>query len=83
MRRHRASAIALLLLCLGAVAAAPACADSPPAMSWSAPLPIDVRPPFASEGRLRGVSCPSASLCVAAGNHALFVSTDPTGGFDD
>src|SRR4051794_15677692 len=81
MLRRRIALIAALL-CVGslAIAAAPAPAASDP-LAWSAPALIDSAPPFGAPGALLGMSCPSASLCVAVDNAGRIVSsTDPTGG---
>ncbi len=58
---------AVLLACLGA-----AQAGATPALSWSA-AKID-------ETALTGVSCPSASLCVAVAEGHALVSASPAGG---
>jgi hypothetical protein len=64
-----------VLLALGASAAA----ASP--LSWSAPRLADDALPFGDVNEMSGVSCPSASLCVAVDIEGQAVtSTDPTGG---
>src|SRR4051794_24036455 len=74
-----AGAVAVICMLLGAGGpTAPASAAS--GLSWSSPRLIDERPPFGHGRSLQGISCPSASLCVAvdrAGN--VVSSNDPTG----
>jgi hypothetical protein len=54
----------------------PALASSP--LRWASPVRIDDQPPFASPTQVRGVSCPSADLCVAVdGVGDVLASTDP------
>src|SRR5207247_8139690 len=49
--------------------------------AWSPPVLVDHRPPFASFGSLEGVSCTSASLCVAIDiAQNVVTSTSPAGG---
>jgi hypothetical protein len=76
-RRLLMSACAVVAMAIPAVAPGSASA----ALSWSAPALIDHERPFAMPEWVSGVSCPSASLCVAVdrvGN--ALTSTDPTGG---
>jgi hypothetical protein len=49
-------------------------------IAWSDPVPIDNHPPFSNANGLNDVSCPTESLCVAASDGRLLVSTRPTGG---
>jgi hypothetical protein len=52
--------------------------DAGAASSWSAPRLIDGAAPYASAPLYRGVSCPSAALCVIAdSNGNLVTSTKP------
>ncbi len=73
------AAVLVFTVASGALFAVPAFATS--AMSWATPTPIDYQPPFANTVSLNGVSCPSASLCVAVDESGdVVASTDPTGG---
>ncbi len=50
-------------------------------LAWSSAKPIDHSPPFVKGATLQGVSCPSASRCVAVDEDGNVSSTtDPTGG---
>jgi hypothetical protein len=50
--------------------------------SWSSPVSIDNRAPYAQGPALGGISCPSTTLCVGVGpGGELLASTNPTGGF--
>jgi hypothetical protein len=61
------------------VAAAPASAARP--LKWSAPRLIDQVRPFSNLLSLGAISCPSASLCVAADEDGNLVSSgQPSGG---
>ena len=61
------------VVCAGSAGAAPA--------GWSAPVLVDHQPPFASFGGLEGISCTSASLCIAIDiEQNVVASANPTGG---
>jgi len=73
-----AISLAAMLAWAGAAAA-----DS--SLSWSAPTLVDHQPPFGGPAAYSGVSCPTASFCVAVGWaddgwSDIATSTDPTGG---
>jgi hypothetical protein len=54
---------------------------SPSPLAWASPVPIDAQPPYAYSTEVSGVSCPSASLCVAVDEVGdVLVSSDPAGG---
>ena len=54
-------------------------AESP--LSWSAPELIDDQPPLGDTYIPYGMSCPTASFCVAVDNGGgVYTSTNPTGG---
>jgi len=66
--------------------AAPLAHATPEALpiAWSSPTQIDHQPPYDSGLFFDAVSCPSASMCVAADSSGNVVtSTDPSGGSGD
>src|SRR5690242_13286695 len=49
-------------------------------LSWSQPALIDQQAPFTSGSAIRGVSCPSTTLCLGVDDKGdVVVSTNPTG----
>ncbi len=53
----------------------------PSPLRWAPPVRADTTPPFAYPTAIEGVSCPSASLCVAVdGSGDVLTSIEPTGG---
>lgn len=80
-RGLRLAVLLTLVLAAGLLAAPGQASASPAPLVWGAPAPIDDQPPFAYPAEFRGVSCPSASLCVAVDvDGDVLVSTDPAGG---
>jgi hypothetical protein len=78
--RQRGQAVMLSLITGLLLVISPSPALAAP-LSWSAPQAIDHQAPFAEPGRLTGVSCPSASLCVAVDNFGnVLTSANPNGG---
>lgn len=69
--------VAAGFLCASAGEPGAAAADS---LSWSSSFLIDHSLPLSFTGDVTGISCPSASLCVAGGNDHILVSTDPLDG---
>jgi hypothetical protein len=74
--------IALLALAGGlllARVAVDANASTPGPLNWSAPVAVDVQPPFAFADGLNSISCGSDSLCLGtSSNGELVSSSDPT-----
>jgi hypothetical protein len=66
--------LASLLVLAAATSAASA------AMHWGAPANVATPPGEPGVDALQAISCPSTDLCVAAGPHALAVSSDPAAG---
>jgi List-Bact-rpt repeat protein len=75
----RLLAVAACALAVWGVAPAAARAAG---FSWSSPVSIDNRPPYAEGPALGGISCPSTTLCVGVGPGGdVLTSIKPTGGF--
>jgi hypothetical protein len=75
LRAGRAALATFGFVAAACVWGAPIAAAAPPPLIWSAPVAID------SGAVIKGVSCPSVSLCVAVDNHGnILTTTEPTGG---
>jgi len=48
-------------------------------LTWSAPVLVENRPPFAIPVTFSAIACPSNRFCLAAGGRGLAVSRDPAG----
>ena len=71
----------LLLIVFGLCLMGGSAARAARPLSWSAPLLVDHRAPYATLISMSAVSCRSRSLCVAVGNSGdVATSTNPAGG---
>src|SRR5437588_9980510 len=65
---------------LAALPALPGVAYAAGPLSWSSPLLVDHKPPYATGGSASAVSCPSAKWCAAVDDVGdVITSTRPTG----
>lgn len=79
VRKIARGAVLALALAAGAL---PATARAQPVLDWSQPEPVAQRSGSLLTGA-GGISCASASLCVAVGEEGRFLyTTEPTGGID-
>src|ERR1700733_8887857 len=73
--------LALLTAAVTTAAFSAAPAWGATSLTWSTPKLIDQTRPWARTNEINGMSCPTSSLCVAAGDDGkMLTSTDPQDG---
>ena len=73
--RRLASAAAAILCAAAAGCLSPAGAVAASGLAWSTPVLVDNQGPFAVTTEVRGMSCPTTSLCVGVGPDGTVVTT--------